>query len=466
MKKIAVLLALFLLLPRGIVQAQSASVTAANNEAELNFPTSIVFKADLASSATIVKVKLHYGTYQDTCGNVSSIAFPEITPDLNVSAKWEWDMRQSGGEPPGAAIWWQWEVVDSEGNSAFTEKKELIWIDDVHPWVTLSEGMINLHYYYDDEQYGQELLEAAVAALDHLNEDIGMQADEPIDLYIYESTDDLQEAVFYEPGWTGGLAYAEYNILIIGIEPFNLDWGKSTEAHELTHILEGDYSFSCFGDQPTWLSEGLAVYGEGGPSSSEISTFDQKTSADELLSFAVLSGGFSEDDEAANLSYSQSYYMVDYLIQNYGKEKMLSLLNALSAGGELSESLLQSYGFDLTGFENEWRASLDLPAITDGEAVATPVPTIIPTIVPIQGAQSLEFSQPDPTASAVVTEIPELTPTLPNEETAVEPTETNFLQKMLSKFGFLLPWILGLMVFIFVIMVTVILIATRKKGDQ
>jgi hypothetical protein len=466
MKKLAVLLALFFLFPPGVVQAQSASVTANNNVAELNFPNSITFKADLASSTTIVKVKLHYGTYQDTCGNVSSIAFPEITTGLKVSAKWEWDMRQSGGEPPGAVIWWQWEVVDSDGNSAMTEIKELTWIDSVHNWQQIDKGLIRLHYYDNDAAYGQTLADTADEALNRLSQDIGIAPEEPIDLYIYETTDDMRDAVFYEPGWTGGLAYSDYNILIIGIEPYNLEWGKSTEAHELTHILAGDYTFSCFGSTPTWLSEGLAVYGEGGPGAVWADLFQQNINDDTLLSFKVLSGGFSEDPDVADLSYSQSYYMVNYLIENYDQQKMLDFLSALRSGGGLDESLLAGYGFDLAGFENEWRVSLGLSPVSTGEAIATPVPTIIPTIVPIQGAQSQAFSQPDPTATAAVTATPERIPTFPNDETVVEPAQTTFVQQLLAKYGFFLPWILGIMVVILVLLVAIILIATRKKGDQ
>ena len=75
----------------------------------------------------------------------------------------------------------------------------------------------------------------------------------------------MRDAVLYEPGWTGGLAYPDHNIVIIGITPDQMDWGKRTQAHELTHVLVGQLTFSCLGDMPTWLNEGLAMYGEGGP---------------------------------------------------------------------------------------------------------------------------------------------------------------------------------------------------------
>ena len=408
LKKIAALLAFCLLFSYGFVAQKSSSASVTQNNAELTFPTSVVFTINLDSADNIVRVKLHYGTNRDSCGTVSAMAYPEFTTGSSISARWEWDMRQSGGEPPGTTIWWQWEYIDKQGKSEFTDKQEVLWLDSIHDWKLLEDGLIRLHYYESSTSYGSALEKAAVSALNRLSGDIGMVSAQPIDLYIYSTTQDMRDAVFYEPGWTGGLAYPEYNILIIGIDPAQLDWGKSTEAHELTHVLVGDYTFSCLGSTPTWLSEGLAVYGEGGPSSDQVAFFDQNVKSDSLLSFNVLSGGFAEDPSKADLSYSQSYYMVDYLIQTYGKEKMLTLLQGIKAGDAMDEALKTTYGFDLAGFQDEWRRSYSLAPLQDGAQVQSANPTPVPTIIPIQGVASqvveIPTSSPDSTPAAVVTQ--------------------------------------------------------------
>ena len=33
--------------------------------------------------------------------------------------------------------------------------------------------------------------------------------------------------------------------------------------HELTHILVGQFTFSCIGTLPGWIEEGLAMFSEG-----------------------------------------------------------------------------------------------------------------------------------------------------------------------------------------------------------
>ena len=442
------------------VQAVSPQLQEYQNTVELDFPTSINFNAEFGSETAITKIKLFYGSTQDTCGNVSGMALPDFTAGERVTVNWEWDMRQSGGEPPGATIWWQWEIVDEKGNSTLTDRQEITWIDNTHDWQTLSDGLIRLHYYYPDASYGMQLKDAAVEALERLSEDIGIKPNEPIDLYIYSSTQDMQDAVFYEPGWTGGLAYSEYNILIIGIDPFNLEWGKTTEAHELTHVLVGDYTFTCLGSIPTWLNEGLAVYGEGGPDQGEAAYFEQNRDDDTLLTFSVLSGGFSEDPDTADLSYSQSYYMVNYLVQTYGKDKMLALLDEMKNGGEISESLKETYGFDLAGFEDEWRYSLGLGSAEIETETVKPTPTVVPTIQPIQGASTNSGS------TAKNAEV-----TTDKVETALETGENaasmSIIEQITTNLTRYLYWAVIVITVIFLLLLLLILILVlRRKGGQ
>lgn len=381
-----ILLLLFTLLyphPAGV----SLTVDARNDQAVINFPESVTFSAELTSATEIDSVRLIYGSTQDTCGQVEALAFPDFTPGTKVKPTWTWEMRKSGGEPPGADLWWQWEVSDAAGNTTRTPKQHALWLDTSHNWKVTEEGKVRIHTYAGGSDFAATLRTAGVSALNRLAKDTGITPADPIDLYIYASLTDMRDAVLYEPGWTGGIAFPEYNIVIIGIDSDSLEWGKRTVAHELTHVLVGDFTFSCLGDMPTWLVEGLAMYGEGGLDSIEQEAFDQNVSQDTLLTFQVLSGGFSEDPDKADLSYSQSYKMVEYLISQFGKQKLLDLLVALRSGGELNASFLSVYDMDLQGFESRFRSQLGLPAGDAGVQSATSTPTVVPTIQPVSGFQ-------------------------------------------------------------------------------
>lgn len=384
------------------VHAQ-AGLTVTNNQALQEFPERLTFSVDLQSEVPITRVVLEYGVAQLTCADVFAKAFPEITPGAQLAVSWTWEMKQSGSQPPGATIWWRWRVTDANGAESVTETSSLVWLDAERPWQTIRGGNINLHWYGGGNSFGRQLHTSAVQSLQSLARTTGLIAHQPIDLYIYSNLDDLRAAVLYEPGWTGGLAYADHNLAVIGISPDQMAWGKRAQAHELTHVLVGHLTFGCLSHVPTWLNEGLAVYGEGGPEPYTLDQLEAAIAADELLPVRALSGSFSEDPAQADLSYSQSYSLTKHLIDAYGREKMLNLLTLLREGIPVDEALLAVYGFDVEGFEDEWRAAVGAAPRreTTTDPTATPLPTPVPTIVPVSGVSVPVHIEPTPAATAV-----------------------------------------------------------------
>ena len=372
------------LLAAALPALAQGTITVSNDQPVLEFPDRLTFRATFQNDRPIEKVVLEYGVDQWTCGTVIAKAFPEIQPGQDVSAAWTWEMKQSGSQPPGTKIWWRWHIFDNQGQEIVTNRKETVWLDDRHAWQTESGDGINLHWYEGGAGFGRELHQAAVTSLADLARVTGLRTNKPIDLYIYGNTQDMRDAVLFEPGWTGGLAYSDHNIVIIGITPDELDWGKRTQAHELTHVLVGQLTFSCLSDIPTWLQEGLAVYGEGGLDTPSQKQFDEALRGDTLLPVGSLSGGFSEDSSKADVSYAQSYSLVKFLIERHGRDTMLSFLRALRDGASVDEALQQVYGFDIEGFEDAWRAAVGARPRSGSAAKPTPVltPTSVPTFVP------------------------------------------------------------------------------------
>ena len=374
-------------------------VEVTNNEAVLNFPETVTFRATISSNAEIQSVVLEYGNEQQTCGEVIAKAFPQFTPGKTVTAKWTWEMRQSGSLPPGANLWWRWRVTDANGQETVSETKSATWLDDVHDWRSMNDGdYIRLHWYEGDSAFAVDLASAAHDGLQFNETQSGLKAEEPIDIYIYADTNDLKDAVLYEPSWTGGQAFPDQNIVILGISQTDLDWGRDAIVHELTHVLVGHLTFSCLGDVPTWLNEGLAVYSEGGLDTYSQQQLDDAIQNDTLLTVRSLSAGFSEVADKAYLSYSQSYSITKFLIETYGQEKMTALLVTLRDGNTVDDALTQTYGFNIEGLEDAWRQAIGAqPRVVSAQPTAQPTPTYVPTIVPISGAPSSSL-QATPTA--------------------------------------------------------------------
>jgi len=383
--KMIPLLFLILLIPaQTALAAPRADVT--NDQVTFDFPNTATFSATLSADSDIVSVTLEYGNVQQTCGEVVAKAFPDFTPAKNVNVEWTWDMRQSGSLPPGATIWWRWIYTDSAGNESSTEIQTATWLDSVHDWQTLTSGDLRLHWYNNDKAFAQTMLDAGLEGLRRNKEQAGLVTDSPIDLYVYPNYTDMQEAILYEPSWTGGMAFPEYNIFIMGVSGSDSTWDKNTVIHELTHILVGHLTFSCLGDVPTWLNEGLAMYSEGELDSSAQAQLDQAISSDTLLTVRSLNGGFSELPDKANLSYSQSYSITNFLIQTYGQDKLTELLKALRDAKPIDDALLEIYGFDSDGLEDAWRQSVGAaPRAVSAQPTSMPTPTFVPTYVPVAG---------------------------------------------------------------------------------
>ncbi len=367
------------------------------------FPKSATFRAAFTSDSDITSIVLEYGNEQQTCGEVIAKAFPQFTPGKTVEAEWTWEMRQSGSLPPGAQLWWRWRVTDANGQETVTEAKTATWLDDVHQWQTTNNGdHVRLHWYEGDQTFATDLVKAAHDGLLFNETQSGLKAEAPIDIYIYASTEDLKDAILYEPSWTGGQAFPDQNIVILGISQYDLEWGRDAIVHELTHVLVGHLTFSCLGDVPTWLNEGLAVYSEGELDPASERQLEDAIREDFLLTVRSLSSGFSEVADKAYLSYSQSYSITKFLIETYGQEKLTSLLVSLRDGLTIDEALMQTYGFNVEGLERTWREAIGAqPPSLSGEPTAQPTPTFVPTIVPMGGAASVLQATPTtvPTSS-------------------------------------------------------------------
>ena len=381
-------LVLFLILTGALLAPQQAQAAPhANVEADsatLDFPNTVTFSATLTSSTDIVSVTLEYGNEQLTCGEVVAKAFPDFSPGTEVDVAWLWDMRQSGSLPPGTTIWWRWRYTDSTGKEFLSEKQTVTWLDSQHDWKTLADKDVRIHYYGKSESFAQTMLDAGLEGLRRNKEQAGMTPDIPVEIYVYPSYDEMRDAILYEPQWTGGLAYSDSSIIIMGTSGDD-EFDKATVIHEVTHILVGRNAFTCIGSIPTWLNEGLAVYNEGPLDQNMQSQFDIALRDDEFFPVRSLGGNFSEIPEKALLSYAQSYSVVNFMLETYGQEKMSQLLTALSNAEPVDDALVSIYGLDTDGLDAAWRDSLGLAPLTVAQATAQPTPTYVPTYIPIAG---------------------------------------------------------------------------------
>jgi hypothetical protein len=362
MRRLTLILPVLALLLSSAPVAAETGISVIASGVQVNFPGQAAFTLEAESSAEIVDVRLHYKVQKMNYAEVVSEGWAEFTPGKKVRASWLWDMRR-GSLPPGAQVTYWWLIDDAGGNRLETSPQVMSFDDGRFAWRSLSmvtpgNGELTLFWYQGSDSFAQELLGACEEGLARLIEDTGAQPERPIRVYVYASAGDLHGGMIFPQEWTGGVAFTEFSTIAIGISPSRLAWGKRALVHELTHLVVHQVTFSPYGQLPTWLDEGLAMYNEGALESHFESRLQKAIRDGTLISVRSLCSPFSADSDTAYLSYAQSYSLAEYLLDSYGQDRMLELLTLFKEGSTYDAALYEVYGFSIEGLDAGWRASL------------------------------------------------------------------------------------------------------------
>ncbi len=358
MTKKAVLLilvaSLFLALPGPATVRAVDGLQVLESRVEVDFPMRVNFSLSATGDTDITDIRLHYTVDQMSRAEVISEVSLKFEPATLVDVEWGWDMRKTGGMPPGSNVSYWWTVEDAGGERIETEPT-VVQVDDVrYPWRSLSEGLLTLYWYSGEESFARELMDTAQQALVRLASYTGAELESPADIYIYAKPEDLLGAMIFPQEWTGGVAYTRFSTIAIGISPDSLDWGKRAMTHELTHLVIHQVVFNPYNDLPTWLSEGLAMYAEGSLEPVFVNLLVQAINEERLITVRSLSSPFSAYAEESVLAYAQSYSLLDFIINNYGQSQMLELLSTFREGSGYDEALQKVYGLDMDGLNELW----------------------------------------------------------------------------------------------------------------
>jgi hypothetical protein len=342
------------LIPAGVGAAGALTVT--NSSVQVNFPASITFKISAQSDANIADIRLHYTVERMDFATVVSEEVVSFQPGKTLTASWVWDMRRTGGLPPGTGVNYWWTVEDAAGKSVETLPERLVVNDTRYTWHTSQQGKVTLYWYTGDNSFAAQLMDAAQQALGKLSENSGAELESPVKLYVYANANDLKGSMIFPQEWTGGVAFSEFGTIAIGIAPTSSDiaWGKRAIAHELTHLVVHQVTFNPYNDLPVWLDEGLAMNSEGPLESNFVAALAQAKSANSFISVRSLSSPFSAYADISILSYAESYEIVSYLINDFGRQKMYELLATFKQGSGYDNALESVYGFNMDELNTRW----------------------------------------------------------------------------------------------------------------
>ena len=351
--------------PVASAEATPDSIVVLSDFIETDFPRSLSFNLAVMSGTDITSIELRYKIVKMTSATITTTIKPEFTSGHQVQTSWIWDTRKAS-LPPAAEIEYRWIIRNQAGDHLRTVPTTIRFDDSRYQWQEATSDKIHLFWYEGGQRFAQELLDAAQAASEKLKRDIGATLEHHTRIYIYANSEDLQRALVFPQEWTGGVAFGGYGIIAIGIAPNSLNWGKRIIAHELAHLVIHQMTFNPYADLPTWLDEGMAMYAEGDLREELASMLREGIAQDDLFSVRSLGSGFPAKTSEAGLAYAESYSLVRFLLDNYGREKMLGLLNIFKQGSSPDDALTEIYGFDTEGLDDAWRESLGIEPHVSG----------------------------------------------------------------------------------------------------
>jgi hypothetical protein len=112
---------------------------AIDSRVEIDFPASITFNISAQSDNIIEDIRLHYRINRMAHARITSEVYINFIPSTSVSESWVWDMRMTGGLPPGSTVDYWWTVKDESGNVSVTPPKTVSINDERYEWQSLNE---------------------------------------------------------------------------------------------------------------------------------------------------------------------------------------------------------------------------------------------------------------------------------------------------------------------------------------
>jgi hypothetical protein len=139
--------------------------------------------------------------------------------------------------------------------------------------------------------------------------------------------------------------------------PFDL---QATFEHELSHLLL--HKNIKAPNIPKWLDEGVAQWASGGiadiinPGNKDI--LKQAVISENVIPLYEISVAFPSQSREFILSYQESRSFVEFIVHEYGADKLLSILNSLKKGNPIEQAVYESLSINLNILEQHWLKSL------------------------------------------------------------------------------------------------------------
>ncbi len=353
------------------------------SEATVRFPFSVTFRITGTSDVSVSSISLEFSTPRARYGDYARRIRVLGSPGSEFDANWTWEPAGNPNLPPGAEVRYRW-VLETRDGPHQTDDQSVTFDDPRFEWQEKTGDGVRLLTYTADEEFADQMVADAEQALARISDEMKLQPTGTVSLYVYEGQEALRGALPFSPIWIGGVAFAEFDTILMSIPTGSSAWARSVISHELSHQVTYQLTFNpSFGSQiPPWLNEGLAVVSEPDPDPHRAKLLADAVQQDKIPTLRSLAAAFPDVPHLAGVDYAASESAVRFIIARYGPEKLRDLLAAFQTGMTTTDALQATYGFTQDEVEDQWRESLGLAAHNRPVvATPTPQPTLSPTIL-------------------------------------------------------------------------------------
>lgn len=345
----------------------------------------ITFPLEVSSSADITKIYLSV-RFPGTIAAGSRI-IPKFTEakEVKTTALWNLDrdvVNAPGGYlPPGAQGTYSWHIEDAAGNVLDTPPAPFRVEDQRFDWQKLENDRFAVYWYKGGDAFGQRIFDRLNQTIDRIEEAIGARIQNKIQVYVY--ADELAFQSILSPGhsnaeFVGATPVHEFGVMLVKAAPEDLQFAVVAAPHELVHMVIDQELGTGLGQvtMPLWMNEGLASYYEYDPPKMEEryqTLLDNAIKNDRLLRLRNYANTRPNDYSEGLLMYGQGYAVVEYILNQFGREKMTQIFQELKHG-TADDAFQKVLGVNQDGLENMWRKQVGAPV---KDYAAQPTATMI-----------------------------------------------------------------------------------------
>ena len=318
-----------------------------------DFGQHVTFEARIRSAVPITSASL---VFSDNFDEIPR-RFPVVVGENGI-VTYRYEVVQNVLRPFVTITFW-FDVTLQNGQTIRSSNYHVQYMDDRFTWSQRADDFVRVHWYEGDEAFGDALLDVARRGLNQVNALIPAPA-APVDVYVYASASDLQNALFLGgEEWQGGHANPKLGVVMLAIAPGP---GQSIDMetlipHELAHVMLYRNVGDGYSALPVWLSEGIASLVELYPNPDYDQALSTASQNGSLLPILDLCDTFPPDASRAYLAYAESQSFVRFLRDSYGTPALFSLTSAYANGLNCEQGVVRALNTSLVSLDARWRES-------------------------------------------------------------------------------------------------------------